>query len=66
LVDGTPGGLTTLEIVNWTGRLVSGRRPDMAQLLSREGESRRPGVYLLIGDDPTAVEGTRLCVGRNR
>lgn len=63
LVDGTPGGLTTLEIVNWTGRLVSGPRSDLAQLLSREGESRRPGVYLLIGDDETAVAGTRLYVG---
>ena len=64
LVDGTPpAGLTTLEIVNWTGRLVSGPRSDLAQLLSREGESRRPGVHLLIGDDETAVAGTRLYVG---
>ena len=63
LVDGTPGGLTTLEIVNWTGRLVAGPRSDLSQLLGREDESRRPGVYLLIGDDETAVAGTRLYVG---
>lgn len=49
--------------MNWTGRLVAGPRSDLAELLSREGESRRPGVYLLIGDDETAVAGTRLYVG---
>ena len=26
LVDGTPGGLTTAEITNWTGHLISARR----------------------------------------
>ncbi len=63
LVDGTPGGIAMLEIVNWAGRLVAGPRSGLAQLLSREDESRRPGVYLLIGDDETAVAGTRLYVG---
>lgn len=62
LVDGTPGGLTTAEITNWTGRLVSAARSDLSQLLVRE-ESSRPGVYVLLGDDPTAVEGVRCYIG---
>lgn len=59
LVDGTPGGLTTLEITNWTGRLVGASRSD---LLKRD-EAQRPGIYVLLGDDPEAIEGQRLYVG---
>ena len=62
LVDGTPGGLTTLEIISWTGRLVSAPRSDLGQLLQRD-EAKRPGVYLLLGDDPAAVERLRCYIG---
>jgi len=51
LVDGTPGGLLTAEIMNWTGHVVAAPRSDIADLLARE-EVRRTGVYLLLGDDP--------------
>ena len=30
LVDGTPGGLVTAEIMNWTGHLLAGPRSDLA------------------------------------
>ena len=50
LVDGTPGGLLTAEIMNWTGHVVAAPRSDIADLLARE-EVRRTGVYLLLGDD---------------
>lgn len=62
LVDGTPGGLTTAEITNWTGHVLSGRRSDLGDLLKR-GEAQRPGVYLLLGDDEAAVGGTRCYIG---
>lgn len=62
LVDGTPGGLTTAEITNWTGRVVSGARSDLAELLKR-AESQRPGVYLLLGDDEQAIGGVRCYIG---
>lgn len=62
LVDGTPGGLTTAEITNWTGQVLSARRSDLADLLKRE-ESQRTGVYLLLGDDETALGDTRCYVG---
>ena len=62
LVDGTPGGLTTAEITNWTGHVLSARRSDLADLLRRE-EAERTGVYLLLGEDETAVGDTRRYVG---
>ena len=54
LVDGTPGGLLTAEIMNWTGHVVAAPRSDLARLLGRE-ETSRTGVYLLLGDDPDAL-----------
>jgi hypothetical protein len=58
LADGTPGGLLTVEIMNWTGHLVTAPRSDLGSLLKRP-EPARTGVYILIGDDPDAVAGTR-------
>jgi hypothetical protein len=36
LVDVTPRGLTTTEITNWTGHVMSARRSDLAELLKRQ------------------------------
>lgn len=62
LVDGTPGGLTTAEITNWTGHVLAARRSDLADLLKRN-EAQRTGVYLLLGDDEAAIGETRCYVG---
>ena len=62
LADGTPGGLTTAEITNWTGHVLSARRSDLAGLLKRD-EAQRTGVYLLLGDDETAIGDIRCYVG---
>ncbi len=62
LVDGTPGGLLTAEIGNWTGHVVAAPRSDIGQLLKRE-ECRRTGVYVLIGDDPDSSGGGAVYVG---
>lgn len=62
LVDGTPGGVTTAEITNWTGHVVSGPRSKLAELMGRE-ETKRTGAYLLLGDDPAAIGGTRCYIG---
>lgn len=62
LVDGTPGGLTTAEITNWTGHVLQARRSDLADLLKRE-EAQRTGVYLLLGDDEAAIGETRCYIG---
>lgn len=62
LIDGTPGGLTTAEITNWTGHVLSARRSDLADLLARE-EAQHTGVYFLLGDDEEAVGNTRCYIG---
>lgn len=64
LVDGTPGGLTTAEIIGWTGHVVRGERVQLGDFLKRE-ESTRNGVYILLGDDDTAPTGTRAYIGRS-
>lgn len=61
-VDGTPGGLTTVEIINWTGHVIAAQRSDLKQLLTRE-ELRRTGVYLLIGEDPASPGSELVYVG---
>lgn len=51
LADGTPGGLLTAEIMNWTGSVTAASRSDLPALLQRP-EVARTGVYLLLGEDP--------------
>lgn len=51
LVDGTPGGLLTAEIMNWTGHVVAAPRSDLAALRKRH-EAARTGVYVLLGEAP--------------
>ncbi|OOC50681.1 GIY-YIG nuclease family protein [Thioalkalivibrio versutus] len=51
LVDGTPHGLLTAEIMNWTGHVLSGQRTKLSELVKRP-ECGRTGVYFLVGPDP--------------
>jgi hypothetical protein len=62
LVDGTPGGLLTAEIMNWTGHVVAAPRSELAALLKRP-ETLRTGVYILLGDDPGSLGGSLAYVG---
>jgi hypothetical protein len=62
LADGTPGGLLTAEIMNWTGHVVAAPRSDLAALLKRP-ETSRTGIYILIGDDPDSLGGTLAYIG---
>lgn len=62
LADGTPGGLLTAEIMNWTGHVVAAPRSDLAALLKRP-ETSRTGLYILLGDDPDSVGGVMAYVG---
>ena len=63
LVDGEPGGIMTANISGWTGHILSGPRANLSCLLSRE-EAHRNGVYLLLGDDPDAIENIACYIGR--
>ncbi len=60
LVDGTPGGLTTAEILNWTGQVLSAPRAELGALLRRP-ELSRTCIYLLFGPDEEG--GTRCYIG---
>lgn len=62
LIDGTAGGLTTAEITNWTGHVLTAKREEVAELLQRE-EVLRTGVYLLLGEDAEAIGNTRCYIG---
>jgi len=62
LADGTPGGLLTAEIMNWTGHVVAAPRSRLPDLLNRP-EISRTGIYLLLGHDPDILGGTLAYVG---
>lgn len=48
LVDGSPNGIITAEIMNWTGHVLYAPRSKLPELLRRL-EAARTGVYLLVG-----------------
>jgi hypothetical protein len=50
LADGTPGGLRTAEIPNWTGHVVVAPRTRIQEALTRP-EASKTGVYLLVGEE---------------
>lgn len=51
LADGSPGGIITAEIMNWTGHVMTAPRSRLADLIQRP-EAGRTGVYILSGSDP--------------
>jgi len=62
LVDGSPTGLVTAEIMNWTGRVLVAPRSRIGEALKRE-ESKGTGVYFLVGDDPAQPTKLRVYIG---
>ncbi|MGW5245155.1 GIY-YIG nuclease family protein [Streptomyces sp. NPDC004129] len=63
LVDGKVGGLTTAEIMTWTGQLLKGARKDLARLRERR-EAQKTGVYILLGEDEETGK-TKAYVGQS-
>lgn len=62
LVDGTPTGILTAEIINWTGKVVVAPRSQLPELAKRE-EVRRTGIYCLVGPDPDQADRDRVYIG---
>ena len=60
LVDGTPTGILTTEIINWTGKVIVAPRGKLADLASR-AEVKRTGIYCLVGPDPANPSGETTC-----
>ena len=51
LADGSPTGIRHAEVVNWTGQAIVCPRARIGEL-SNWAESQRPGIYILVGEDP--------------
>ena len=64
LVDGTASGLTTAEIMNWTGHVLTGSRSGLPVFLKRP-ELDRTGIYFLTGPDPEDPDVLQLYVGES-
>jgi len=50
LVHGSPSGLRTAELSNWSGKAVAAPRTELSDLLKRD-ELGSPGIYVLTGVD---------------
>lgn len=55
LADGTPGGIITAEIMNWTGHVMVAPRARLPDLIQRP-EAGRTGLYILTGIVPEGVK----------
>lgn len=62
LVDGTPNGLLTAEVMNWTGHVITGPRTRLPELLQRP-EINRTAVYFLVGPESGTGLGTQVYIG---
>jgi len=62
LVDGTPTGVITAELRNWSGKAVVAPRTALPDLIKRP-EASRTGVYLLMGADPEKTGSLLMYVG---
>jgi len=62
LVDGTPTGVLTAEIMNWTGHILVAPRSRLAEALKRD-EASRTGVYFLTGEDSEQPHQPLVYVG---
>jgi len=55
LVHGSPNGLRTAELSNWSGKAIAAPRNELSALLNRD-ELSSPGFYFLTGVDPESGE----------
>ena len=62
LVDGSPSGIRTAEIVNWTGRILVVPRSRIGEV-ANSNDVKRTGVYILAGDDPDMPSRKRVYIG---
>lgn len=62
LTDGSPSGIITAEIMNWTGKVVAAPRTRLPDLLARD-EVSKTGIYVLTGADPSDPSRQRVYIG---
>ncbi|MEJ1119766.1 GIY-YIG nuclease family protein [Phyllobacterium sp. CCNWLW109] len=64
LTEGTPQGILTAEVVNWTGHVLSAPRSKLAGLLQRP-EVAKSGVYFLVGPDADGSGRNSAYIGQS-
>ena len=64
LADGSPNGILTAEIINWTGHVLSAPRTKLSELIQRE-ECSRTGVYFLVSYDPENPLYPKVYIGES-
>jgi len=64
LADGTPFGLITAEIMNWTGHVLAGACTGLPRFLERS-ELDRTGIYFLSGRDPEDPDSAIVYIGES-
>jgi hypothetical protein len=64
LVDGSPAGIMTAEIINWTGHILKVPRSRLKDALDRR-EATKTGVYLLVGYDESVLGRPTIYVGES-
>ncbi len=64
LAEGKASGLTTAEIMNWTGHVLTGSRSGSPAFMKRP-ELKRTGIYFLIGSDPKEPETLQVYIGES-
>lgn len=64
LVDGSPNGGLTAEIMNWTGHVLSAPRASLVEVLKR-AEANRTGVYFLVRSDPERLGQSVVYIGES-
>jgi hypothetical protein len=62
LVDGNPSGILIAEIMNFSGKVIVAPRSRIGELQQRP-ESKRTGVYFLVGDDPENLDREIVYIG---
>jgi len=62
LIDGTPQGMRTAEVGNWTGLALVCPRTDLVRLDGRS-EVHRTGVYILVGPSESSASKLAVYVG---
>ena len=67
LEEGTATGLQTIEIDNWTGKVIIALKSDLPNLLKRqELQSEALGIYVLIGKHPTQIGTSKIYIGQGK
>ncbi len=62
LANGKPSGVKIAEIINWTGRVFVCPKANLDKL-ARQEDVKRPGIYVLVGDDPEHLSKQRVYIG---